>query len=89
MNYRKVLSFVVCTVRKSGPVIFNVDDKESIISFSSDDYRHVCTLKAAIFAGPFQEYVISGSDDFGICIHYYNQVILRVHTSGEYQQMKK
>jgi WD repeat-containing protein 22 len=59
---------LVCTIRKSTPMLFKVNEKEPIALLSNSQYKNVCTMKAAIFGGPFDEYILSGSDDFRIYI---------------------
>lgn len=50
------------------PTVFDIWNREPCYSFTSSDggYRNSVTMKSGCFAGPRDEYIVSGSDDFRI-----------------------
>ena len=48
------------------PPIFRIDSPSAIAQFDHPGYYNSCTMKSCCFAGPDDEFVMSGSDDFNV-----------------------
>jgi WD40 repeat protein len=57
---------IVCSVRKSYPMVFVPYQKEPLCVCYADNYKNSCTLKMCAFVAPEHDWVVSGSDDFRI-----------------------
>lgn len=59
----------VLVIRKRlPPVLYNTLESEAVCQFYHTDYYNSCTMKSCCFAGPNDEYILSGSDDFNLYI---------------------
>lgn len=54
--------------RRLPPILYSTVDQEPICQFYNQDYYNSCTMKTCSFAGPYDEYVLSGSDDFNLYV---------------------
>lgn len=54
--------------RRLPPILYSTVDQDPICQFYNQDYYNSCTMKTCTFAGPFDEYVLSGSDDFNLYV---------------------
>ena len=52
--------------RRLPPVLYNIDSPAHVSQFDHPGYYNSCTMKSCGFAGPDDEYVLSGSDDFNL-----------------------
>ena len=52
--------------RRLSPVLYHVSNPSAIAQFDHPGYYNSCTMKNCSFAGPNDEYVMSGSDDFNV-----------------------
>ena len=52
--------------RRLPPVLYSLDSPAAVCQFDHAGYYNSCTMKSCCFAGPNDEYVVSGSDDFRI-----------------------
>ncbi|XP_057316047.1 DDB1- and CUL4-associated factor 5-like isoform X1 [Hydractinia symbiolongicarpus] len=66
-------------MRRSGPILYKIDDISPIMQFSDSGYQNVCTMKTACFAGRKEEYVIAGSDNFDVFIWKISSKENKVH----------
>ncbi|KAL7016125.1 hypothetical protein ACKWTF_009929 [Chironomus riparius] len=62
--------------RRLPPILYSTIDHEPICQFYNQDYYNSCTMKSCTFAGPFDEYVLSGSDDFNLYVWRVNDADL-------------
>lgn len=54
--------------RRLPPVLYNTTSTEPVSQFWDGGYYNSCTMKSCSFAGEYDEYVISGSDDFNLYV---------------------
>lgn len=54
--------------RRLPPILYSTLDKNPLCQFYNQDYYNSCTMKSCTFAGSFDEYVLSGSDDFNLYV---------------------
>lgn len=54
--------------RRLPPILYNVGSPHPIAEFEHNDYYNSCTMKTCCFAGPNDEFVLSGSDDFKLYV---------------------
>ncbi|GLH03745.1 Retinoblastoma-binding protein 5 homolog [Gryllus bimaculatus] len=54
--------------RRLPPVLYAIHSPEHICQFDHPGYYNSCTMKSCCFAGDDDEYVLSGSDDFGLYV---------------------
>lgn len=59
-------TYLMTLRRRQPPVIYTLDSSDPYAHFYHTDYFNSCTMKSSCFAGPNDEYVLSGSDDFNI-----------------------
>ena len=52
--------------RRLSPVVYSVLSPAALAQFDHPGYYNSCTMKSCSFAGPDDEYVVSGSDDFNV-----------------------
>lgn len=52
--------------RRQPMALFNINQSTSIWQFDSEGYSNSCTMKSCCFAGDKDQYIVSGSDDFGV-----------------------
>jgi len=57
---------VLSLMRRSGPVLYDLENSGAPMRFSHPEYKNICTLKSPCFVGDTDEYVAAGSDDFNI-----------------------
>jgi len=53
---------------KLPPVLYSVDAEEPLCQFDHEGFLNSCTAKSCCFVGDRDQYVCSGSDDFGVYI---------------------
>ncbi|KAH8246910.1 hypothetical protein KR032_003074 [Drosophila birchii] len=54
--------------RRLPPILFSPGSPEPVATFYHDEYFNSCTMKSCTFAGPHDELVVSGSDNFNMFI---------------------
>lgn len=54
--------------RRLPPILYSTLDPIPLCQFYNQDYYNSCTMKSCTFAGSFDEYVLSGSDDFNLYV---------------------
>ncbi|XP_017026703.1 DDB1- and CUL4-associated factor 5 [Drosophila kikkawai] len=54
--------------RRLPPILFSPGSPEPVATFYHDEYFNSCTMKSCTFAGPQDELVVSGSDNFNMFI---------------------
>lgn len=54
--------------RRLPPVLYNTSSTEPICQFYHLYYYNSCTMKSCSFGGEYDEYVLSGSDDFNLYV---------------------
>ncbi len=54
--------------KKLPPVLYDVASPAKVAEFDAAGYYNSCTMKTCTFAGADDEYVVSGSDNFGIYV---------------------
>lgn len=54
--------------RRLPPILFSPASPEPVATFYHDEYFNSCTMKSCTFAGPQDELVVSGSDNFNMFI---------------------
>ncbi len=54
--------------RRLPPVLYDIESPEAAAEFDYPGYYNSCTMKSCSFAGPDDEYVMSGSDDFNLYV---------------------
>jgi DDB1- and CUL4-associated factor 5 len=52
--------------RRREALIYPTHSEEVSVEFDNPGYYNSCTMKSCCFAGPNDEYVLSGSDDFNL-----------------------
>lgn len=52
--------------RRLPPILYNTTDETHVAQFYHSGYYNTCTMKSCCFAGPNDEYILSGSDDFNL-----------------------
>jgi DDB1- and CUL4-associated factor 5 len=57
---------VLALRRRLPPILYRTEIAEPICQFYHSDYYNSCTMKSCCFAGEFDEFVLSGSDDFNL-----------------------
>lgn len=68
-------SLLLALRRRLPPILYSTIDQEPICQFYNQDYYNSCTMKSCTFAGAFDEYVLSGSDDFNLYVWRVNDAI--------------
>lgn len=61
-------SQILALRRRLPPILYTPNSEEPICQFYNPDYYNSCTMKSCCFAGNFDEYVLSGSDDFNLYV---------------------
>ncbi|KAG5672715.1 hypothetical protein PVAND_002817 [Polypedilum vanderplanki] len=61
-------SLILALRRRLPPILYSTIDEVPISQFYNQDYYNSCTMKSCTFAGAFDEYVLSGSDDFNLYV---------------------
>lgn len=46
---------ILALMRRSGPILYKIDDISPIMQFCDSGYQNVCTMKTACFAGHKEE----------------------------------
>jgi DDB1- and CUL4-associated factor 5 len=59
---------VLALRRRLPPILYRTEIAEPICQFYHSDYYNSCTMKSCCFAGEFDEYILSGSDDFNLYV---------------------
>lgn len=59
-------SHLVALRRRLPPVVYDLGSTHPLCDLDHDGYYNSCTMKSCSFAGPNDEYVLSGSDDFNL-----------------------
>ncbi|XP_039492487.1 DDB1- and CUL4-associated factor 5 [Drosophila santomea] len=54
--------------RRLPPILYSPGSPEPVATFYHDEYFNSCTMKSCTFAGPQDELVVSGSDNFNMFI---------------------
>ncbi|XP_017099827.2 DDB1- and CUL4-associated factor 5 isoform X1 [Drosophila bipectinata] len=54
--------------RRLPPIIYSPGSPEPVATFYHDEYFNSCTMKSCTFAGPQDELVVSGSDNFNMFV---------------------
>ncbi|XP_076442508.1 DDB1- and CUL4-associated factor 5-like [Babylonia areolata] len=57
---------LVALRRRLPPVLYELGSTNPLCDLDHDGYYNSCTMKSCSFAGPNDEYVLSGSDDFNL-----------------------
>ncbi|KAK7103564.1 hypothetical protein V1264_018436 [Littorina saxatilis] len=57
---------LVALRRRLPPVVYDLSNTNPLCDLDHDGYYNSCTMKSCSFAGPNDEYVLSGSDDFNL-----------------------
>lgn len=52
--------------RRLPPVLYDIHSPAHVCQFDHPGYYNSCTMKSCSFAGPHDEYILSGSDDFNL-----------------------
>jgi len=58
----------VCSVWKAVPLVYSVDCETPLVACHAEGYCNKVTQKSAAFGGSADEYVLCGSDDWGVYI---------------------
>ncbi|XP_030573232.1 DDB1- and CUL4-associated factor 5 isoform X1 [Drosophila novamexicana] len=61
-------SLLLTLHRRLPPILYNPSSSDPLCSFYHDEYFNSCTMKSCTFAGPQDELVVSGSDNFNMFI---------------------
>ncbi|XP_001358955.5 DDB1- and CUL4-associated factor 5 [Drosophila pseudoobscura] len=61
-------SLLLTLHRRLPPILFSPNSPEPLGTFYHDEYFNSCTMKSCSFAGPQDEMVVSGSDNFNMFI---------------------
>ncbi|XP_017122822.1 DDB1- and CUL4-associated factor 5 [Drosophila elegans] len=61
-------SLLLTLHRRLPPILYNPGSSEPVATFYHDEYFNSCTMKSCTFAGPQDELVVSGSDNFNMFI---------------------
>ncbi|XP_034116966.1 DDB1- and CUL4-associated factor 5 [Drosophila albomicans] len=61
-------SLLLTLHRRLPPILYSPSSSEPLCSFYHDEYFNSCTMKSCTFAGPQDELVVSGSDNFNMFI---------------------
>ncbi|XP_034663004.1 DDB1- and CUL4-associated factor 5 [Drosophila subobscura] len=61
-------SLLLTLHRRLPPILFSPSSPEPVGTFYHDEYFNSCTMKSCSFAGPQDEMVVSGSDNFNMFI---------------------
>ncbi|EDV91497.1 GH17476 [Drosophila grimshawi] len=61
-------SLLLTLHRRLPPILYSPSSPEPLCSFYHDEYFNSCTMKSCTFAGPQDELVVSGSDNFNMFI---------------------
>lgn len=59
-------SLLLTLHRRLPPILYNPSSSDPLCSFYHDEYFNSCTMKSCTFAGPHDELVVSGSDNFNM-----------------------
>ncbi|KAH8267336.1 hypothetical protein KR018_011365 [Drosophila ironensis] len=54
--------------RRLPPILFNPGSPEPVATFYHEEYFNSCTMKSCTFAGPQDEMIVSGSDNFNMFV---------------------
>ncbi|XP_039249234.2 DDB1- and CUL4-associated factor 5-like [Styela clava] len=65
-RFNKTGNQLLCLRRRQCLALYNISDSKSIAEFDCDGYSNYCTMKSCCFAGDKDQYIVSGSDDFGV-----------------------
>mmetsp|Transcript_21605 Transcript_21605/g.37201 ORF Transcript_21605/g.37201 Transcript_21605/m.37201 type:complete len:564 (+) Transcript_21605:85-1776(+) len=68
VSFNKKGDRILCLRKKHVPVLFHVDNSSPLAVFDSPSYRTSTTVKSAAFGGANDEFVLSGSDNFGVYV---------------------
>lgn len=58
---------LLCLRRREGPIIYDTCT-ERAAHLNSEGYSNACTMKSCCFAGPNDEWAVSGSDDHNVYV---------------------
>lgn len=61
-------SLLLTLHRRLPPMLYSPSCAEPLCSFYHDEYFNFCTMKSCTFAGPQDELIVSGSDNFNMFI---------------------
>lgn len=61
-------SLLLTLHRRLPPILYSPSSAEPLCSFYHDEYFNSCTMKSCTFAGPQDELIVSGSDNFNMFI---------------------
>lgn len=61
-------SHILALRRRLPPVLYAIQSPDHLCQFDHPGYYNSCTMKSCCFAGANDEYVLSGSDDFGLYV---------------------
>lgn len=64
IRFNKAGTQLLALRRRLPPVLYNTHNSQAVAQFDHEGYYNSCTMKSCCFAGPDDEYVVSGSDDF-------------------------
>lgn len=67
-RFNKTGNQLLCLRRRQPMALFNINQSTSIAEFDCEGYSNSCTMKSCCFAGDKDQYIVSGSDDFGVYI---------------------
>ncbi|ALC46585.1 CG42233 [Drosophila busckii] len=59
-------SLLLTLHRRLPPILYNPSSPEPVACFFHDEYFNSCTMKSCTFAGPQDELLVSGSDNFNM-----------------------
>ncbi|KAH8330355.1 hypothetical protein KR067_001621 [Drosophila pandora] len=61
-------SLLLTLHRRLPPILYSPGSPEPVATFYHDEYFNSCTMKSCTFAGPQDELVVSGSDNFNMFV---------------------
>ncbi|XP_053947354.1 uncharacterized protein DDB_G0287625 isoform X1 [Anastrepha ludens] len=61
-------SLILALRRRLPPILYNTQSPEPVCTFFHGNYYNSCTMKSCTFAGEYDEFVLSGSDDFNLYV---------------------
>jgi DDB1- and CUL4-associated factor 5 len=68
VRFNSMGTLLLALRRRLPPILYSTLDPEPICQFYNPDYYNSCTMKSCTFAGPSDEFVLSGSDDFNLYV---------------------
>eukprot|EP00667_Euglena_gracilis_P000902 EG_transcript_902 len=66
VEFNRLGTHFVCSAWKAVPLLYSVESPAPLMAFHAEEYSNKVTQKSASFAGSNDEFVICGSDDWGV-----------------------